>query len=81
LVITEAKLLGIPVVATKTSGALEQIKDGESGILVSFEPKDIANSVKELLENQENQKRIRRNLKGFSTQPKTLEEFLTILED
>ncbi|ADL03176.1 glycosyltransferase [Lacrimispora saccharolytica] len=81
LVITEAKLLGIPVVATKTSGALEQIQDRESGILVSFEPKDIANSVKELLENQEIQEKIRINLGGFSTQQKTLEEFLAILED
>lgn len=81
LVITEAKLLGIPVIATKTSGALEQIQDMESGILVSFEPKDIANSVKELLENREIQEKIRRNLEGFSTQQKTLEEFLSILED
>ncbi len=81
LVITEAKLLGVPVVATKTSGALEQIQDRENGILVSFEPKDIAYSIHEFLESQDLQERIRRNLRGFSTQQKTLEEFTTILED
>lgn len=45
MVITEAKILGIPVIATKTSGALEQIKEGKDGILVSFNPEEIADSI------------------------------------
>lgn len=45
MVITEAKILGIPVVATKTSGALEQIKEDKDGILVSFDPEEIADCI------------------------------------
>lgn len=36
LVISEAKLVGTPVIATRTSGAIEQIEDGETGVLCDF---------------------------------------------
>ena len=81
LVITEAKLLGIPVIATKTSGALEQIEDRETGILTSFVPEEIAYSIKKFLDNQDIQKKIELNLRGFSTKQTTLNEFLALLEE
>lgn len=42
LVISEAKLLGVPVIATNTSGAQEQIRNGENGVITSFDPEEIA---------------------------------------
>lgn len=81
LVITEAKLLGIPVISTRTSGAIEQIEDKETGVLVSFEPEEIAETVKEFLEHTTLSKMIHENLAGFSTYQKTLDEFRRILEE
>lgn len=49
MVITEAKALGVPVIATRTSGALEQIKDGENGILCGFSAGEIAGAVRAFL--------------------------------
>ncbi len=67
MVITEAKTLGVPVIATKTSGALEQIVHGESGILCDFDEDDIAEKIRELLEDESIGKTIRENLSGFSS--------------
>ena len=49
MVITEAKALGVPVIATRTSGALEQITDGESGVLCGFSAEEIAGAVRAFL--------------------------------
>lgn len=49
MVITEAKALGVPVIATRTSGALEQIEDGENGILCGFSAGEIAGAVRAFL--------------------------------
>lgn len=52
MVITEAKVLGIPVIATKTSGALEQINDGENGLLCDFTAINIADKIEEFVNNK-----------------------------
>lgn len=80
LVITEAKLLGIPVISTRTSGALEQIEDNKTGVLVPFDSKEIADQIMGFLDNEILDNEIRRNLINFSTYQKTLEEFGRILE-
>lgn len=49
MVITEAKALGVPVIATRTSGALEQIKSIEDGVLCDFSAEDIAAKIKTFL--------------------------------
>lgn len=49
MVITEAKALGVPVIATRTSGALEQIRDGENGILCGFSAGEIAAAIRKFL--------------------------------
>lgn len=49
MVITEAKALGVPVIATRTSGALEQIKDGKNGVLCGFSDEEIAESLRAFL--------------------------------
>lgn len=62
LVISEAKLLGIPVIATNTSGAQEQLVDGENGIIVEFDAECIADKVEQFLQNTELQTSIRTRL-------------------
>lgn len=79
MVITEAKALGTPVIATKTSGALEQIIDGETGVLCDFSARSVAERIKSFLVNPELQKRIRKNLTGFSCQDDTLRQLEPLL--
>lgn len=49
MVITEAKALGVPVIATRTSGALEQIEDGKNGVLCGFSDEEITESLRAFL--------------------------------
>lgn len=58
LVITEAKALAIPSIASNNSALKEQIKDGVNGYLVDLpqnekDYKKIANKIQELIENKE----------------------------
>lgn len=62
LVISEAKILGVPVIATNTSGAQEQIIDGETGIITTFEAEEIADKIENFLRNPVLQNNIRSNL-------------------
>lgn len=79
LVITEAKILGIPVIATETSGAYEQINDGETGILTSFQAEEIADRIQKFLENEEISRSIRKNLEGFTMKQETMKELQSVL--
>lgn len=72
LVISEAKLVGTPVIATRTSGAIEQIEDGETGVLCDFTPEAIADGIERLLKDAALQSRIRKALEGFSTQQRSV---------
>lgn len=74
-VITEAKVLGIPVIATATSGAREQLVDGENGIVTSFKPEEIAERILEYLKNPLEKEKICKNLEGFSTNQDVIKEF------
>lgn len=75
MVITEAKLLGVPVIATRTSGALEQLEDGVTGILCDFTAEDIAEQLRRLLGDEALRGQIRENLAGFATQGRVIREF------
>lgn len=46
MVITEALALGVPVIATRTSGALEQVQDGVTGLLCGFSAREIAETLR-----------------------------------
>lgn len=81
LVISEAKLVGTPVIATRTSGAIEQIEDGETGVLCDFTPEAIADGIERLLKDAALQSRIRKALEGFSTQQRSVQEFTQMLTD
>lgn len=79
LVITEAKLLGIPVIATRTSGAVEQIKDRETGILTSFDVKEEADQITEYILSDILKKNIKKKLIGFSTGTDSLNELNVLI--
>lgn len=80
LVITEAKLLGVPVLATRTSGAMEQIVNGETGVLCDFDAQAIADALEQLLKDEKMRSEIHRNLQGFSTWQTTLMELEHLLK-
>lgn len=72
MVITEAKAIGTPVIATKTSGALEQIIHKDTGILCEFNEDDIADKIEEFLTDSTVGVIIRNNLRFFSSTTDTL---------
>lgn len=75
MVITEAKILGVPVIATKTSGALEQIQNRHTGILTDFDSEDIADKLQELLLDKQLQTSIKNNLTDFDNTQEILQSF------
>lgn len=53
LVICEALVLGLPVVATKTAGALELLDNGEYGVLTEHTDDSIYEGITALLNNED----------------------------
>ena len=80
LVITEAKILGVPVIATKTSGAMEQLVDGKTGILTDFSAMDIAEKLEQFLCSNEIKLRIRNNIRNFDNTDEIVASFLDIID-
>ncbi len=81
MVITEAKIIGTPVISTKTSGALEQIEDGKTGLLTEFSIKNIADVMEKFLRDPALQKQIRENIKNFDNTAQILKSFDSFLEN
>lgn len=75
LVITESKIIGTPVISTKTSGAMEQLCDYETGLLTDFTVEEIADKIQLFLSSNELQNKIRTNLNGFTTNQYVISEF------
>ena len=75
MVITEAKILGVPIIATRTSGALEQIEHEKTGLLTDFTAKSIADEIEKFLANPQIAKTIRENLKSFDNTEQILKNF------
>lgn len=75
MVIIEAKTLGIPVIATNTSGAREQIVHGETGVLCDFSAEDIADQIQAFLSNPSMQAHIRAQLSAFGGKEDCLAQF------
>lgn len=81
LVISEARMLGIPVIATNTSGAREQLIDGETGIITGFLEQEIADRVESFLKDKHLQERIRKNLEKTDIMESGLQEFENTLQE
>ena len=75
MVITEAKILGTPVIATKTSGALEQIEHLKTGILTDFNEEDIADKIESFLKSPSLQSSVRDNIKNCDNTEEILADF------
>ena len=75
MVITEAKILGVPVISTRTSGALEQIVDGETGVLTEFSAVDIADKIEKFLLSEKLRQHICDNLGDFDNTKEILTSF------
>lgn len=82
MVITEALTLGVPVIATKTSGALEQIEDGVNGVLTDFDETDIAEKLGSFLAAPDALRRMREKLRGYAakTNAGVLQSFHALLD-
>ncbi len=81
MVITEAKVLGVPVVATRTSGALEQIEDEVTGILTEFTKSDIVDKMEKAITDKNLIKRIRDNINNFDNTDEILKSFDDLVEN
>lgn len=81
MVITEAKILGVPVISTKTSGALEQIEDGKTGKLTEFDVSDIADKIEEFFRDKTLGKRIRKNISNFDNTQDILVSFDSLIAE
>lgn len=51
--VTEARVLGVPIVATDVGGMRDQLTDGENGLIVPIDAQAIAEAVKRLLTDGE----------------------------
>ena len=81
LVISEAKILGIPVIATDTSGAREQLVDGRTGIIATFDSAKIADTIEHFVKDLKLQEYIRSNLVEENIVQSGLSEFESLLEN
>lgn len=64
MVISEAKALNKVVIATKTSGAIDQINHGVNGLLCDQNIHDIVNKIKELYVDTKLKRKIEQNLES-----------------
>lgn len=80
LVPLESMACAVPVIATKVGGHRETIVDGETGFLVDFDPKEIAERVLFLLKKPELSKKIGVKGRGWIEQQWTWEKQVKDLE-
>ena len=81
MVITEARALGVPVIATRTSGALEQIRNGENGILCGFSAGEIAAAIRRFLSGGWSAAPVRNEKEHTAALPDAAETLETLLEN
>jgi glycosyltransferase involved in cell wall biosynthesis len=62
ITLAEARCLNKPIVTTDFTGAKEQIKEGETGLIVSANENELYNAIKRLINNKDLSKRFTDNL-------------------
>lgn len=80
LVPLESMACGVPVIATKVGGHRETVVDGETGFLVDFDPKEIAEKITFLLLNQELSSKLGKNGRAWIEKKWTWEKKINDLE-
>ncbi len=68
MTIIEAMGTGLPVVASAVGGVPDMLRNGESGILVSQEPRSVADAVEQLLQKESLRKNLGENARADSRQ-------------
>lgn len=63
ITISEAKIFGLPIVATDFAGASEQLTNGETGFIVKFDVDEVYHALKTLLDNKNVAEKFRNNLR------------------
>lgn len=81
MAVTEAQILGLPIIVTNYSSAKEQVINGKDGIIVDNVDESIYFGVKEILDNPLLIKKFKRNLLKRELQnEEVLEKFNSILD-
>lgn len=81
IAVWEAMTLGCPVIVSDYSGSREQIDDGECGALCELTPEGIAQSIRDLLADEEKRVRFARRAMEKKTPQGQEEKFFAMLED
>ena len=81
MVITESKIVGTPIIATKTSGALEQIIHGEIGLLTEFDVKDMADKLESFICDRQLREKMKKNISNFDNTTEILESFSKLIAE
>jgi glycosyltransferase involved in cell wall biosynthesis len=72
--------MGVPVIAMQSGGMAELIKDGVTGTLVKEPtPEDLAEKIKETIENEEYYKSLKENLEKENDNIFSVEAYCDIL--
>ena len=79
LAISEAQLLGRPVVISNHSGNVGQVDNWKDGVLVNFDPEEIANVIQYLIENPEIRENLGKNAEQKMSKECTNEQFEKIV--
>lgn len=79
LTLAEAKRFNKPIVTTDFVGALEQIKNNETGLIVKFDECEIEKSILKLIKNEKLRERLCNNLKKINYENDTLEGLYALI--
>ena len=81
IVLDEAKVLGKAIVVTNYPSVKDQITDGETGLIVTSDPQDIAKGIKRLVNNTNIRKKLEKNNTDiWKINTEVLNDFYQILE-
>ena len=84
IALLEAMALGKPVIASRTGGIPEVIRDGENGLLVESEPEIIAQRINEMASDRELMRKLGKNAQRTTIEnhswDKATQEFIKIYE-
>lgn len=81
MAMAESMLLGVPALATSTSGAKEHIKDQKNGLLTSFDINEIADKIQFFFEEKDLQNQIKKEVCSFGKDINGFLEFDGFMEE
>lgn len=79
LTLAEAKRFNKPIVTTNFVGALEQIEDNQTGLIVKFDSYEIEDSIVKLIQDSKLREKVRNNLEHINYKNNTLERLYDLI--